>query len=78
MACPLNPGKPLTGNNVIAYYLLILPAKRIANKNELAVDYYSSFNPKSTELFAPETALGVFSTIRLDPDIPEGWNFHGW
>ena len=58
MACPLNPGKPLTKNNVIAYYLLILPAKRIASKNELAVDYYSAFNPKSTELFAPGTALG--------------------
>ena len=60
MEFPLNQGKPLTENNVIAYYLLILPVKRIANKNELAIDYYSAFNPKSIELFAPRTTLGVF------------------
>ena len=46
--------------NVITYYLLILPAKKriIANKNELAVDYYSAYNPKSTGLIALDTALG--------------------
>ena len=58
MACPLNPAKPLTEKIVIAYYLLILPSKRIADKNELAVDCYLAFNPKSTELSVPRTALG--------------------
>ena len=65
MVCPLNPGKPLTENNVIAYYLLILPAKGIASKNELAVDYYSALIQKALSFLLPEQhwGEGVFSTI---------------
>ena len=58
--------------NSLLFVNLTRKKRIIANKNELAVDYYSAFNPKSTGLFTPGTELGgVFFTVKLDPDIPE-------
>ena len=46
------------------------------------VNYYGfhSFNPRSTGLFAPGGATGVFSnpSVKLDPETQESWNFQGW
>ena len=57
---PFKSRKACDGKQCNSLIFVNLARKRriIANKNELVVDYYSAYNPKTTGFFAPGTTLG--------------------
>ena len=65
--------------NSLLFVNLTRKKRIIANKNELAVDYYSTLTLKALGFLLQVQHWGVcFFTVKLDPDIPESWNFYGW